>query len=547
MKSTSLFGLLIIVVIGCLTTFTSAFNFVDPLEQDNTAILETIYGSVQGLVYDNYAAFLGIPFAAPPVGPARWQSPIDPKSWAPNVLDARNFQAGCPQMCELPPGTCPNVTSEDCLYLNVFVPLSVIQNTTSSLRPVMAFLPGGRFEQGSAASTLYIGDTMVSSAEAIVVTINYRLGALGFLLTDDFTGNFGFQDQRQALYWIQNNAKFFGGDANQVTLVGQSAGATSIATHITSPLSFGLFHRVIVESDPWTLGLKTQEIAQQYSLLFANAVGCSFKNADCLLALTVDQVLLGQQKAQQSLDPLIPLASFLPWTPTIDGDDIIDQPLNLIKAGKFYQVPMIVGSVSEEALIFIYQAAAKNVSALQYEEALGLIFLNHAPFINDRYPPIVGADNRPVLSTLGTDYIFVCPVRNTSRYIADIQASNNVPIYNYQFQHVTGADFWGPNFPDCVGHVCHGSELLYVWNSAARGGVPLTDGEQQLSINMNNYWMNFVVNGDPNVGLPVPVEWPTYNTTTDETMIFQTPPFVQSGLLKSQCDYLDEMGYDNPR
>eukprot|EP01132_Coremiostelium_polycephalum_P002541 gene2541-3144_t len=498
-------------------------------------------GYIQGLAHDEYVSFYGIPFASPPVGPARWQPPIDPESWSPKVLDARYPNFGCPQNCELPPGCCPTNTSEDCLYLNVFTPLDA---QPGDVRPVMAFLPGGRFEQGAANSVLYNAHTMVNSSGAIVVTINYRLGVLGFLVTDDFPGNFGFQDQRMALMWIQNNIASFGGDPNQVTLVGQSAGATSIAAHLTSPLSYGLFHRAISESNPFTLGLKSKFIAQQFSQSFADAVNCSISDPTCLLSLNPDQVIQGQIKAQAKIDPVIPLESFLPWTPTVDGADIIDQPLTLFSKGLFYDIPLMIGTVSEEALLFIYQAATKNVSELDYEVVLDLVFLKNAGQVNQKYPPNGPVDNRPILSTLGTDYIFVCPTRLITDYIFKYNVKQS-PIYHYQFSHVLSFDAWGPLYPNCVGHVCHGSELVFIFNSATYGGYNFTSDEQQLAYSMNNYWMNFVVSGNPNQGLPVPVQWPTYNTASNQSLIFQAPtPYVTTNLLSSQCNFFDKVGYD---
>ncbi|EFA77234.1 putative cholinesterase [Heterostelium album PN500] len=528
----------------CLLQYTNAFDFMSVSDLDDTVQAQTTGGLIQGLRYDDYAVFYGIPFAAPPVGPARWQPPTDPESWQPKVLDARYPQFGCPQNCELPPGTCPTNTSENCLYLNVFVPISALPlGPNDATRPVMAFLPGGRFEQGAAATVLYNARTMVNSSDAIVVTINYRLGVLGFLITDEFSGNYGFLDQRQALMWIQNNIAYFGGDRTRVTLCGQSAGATSIAAHITSPLSFGLFHQAISESNPYLLDLKTREIETKNSMNFAKAVGCPTADASCLYQLTPEEIIQGQIKAQNEIDILIPLALFLPWTPTVDGTEIFDQPINLIKQGKFYEIPMIVGTCMEEALLFIYQAANKSISKFEYEIGMDGLFLNldDAKQVIAQYPPISG-DNRPVLSVIGTDYIFVCPNRNMTRYL-----SRSETIYTYQFQHVLSFDAWGPLYPNCVGHVCHGSELPFVFNSASLGGYTFTPDEQTLAYAMNNYWMNFVVNGNPNIGLPVPTQWPTFNETGDQTLIFQAPtPYVESGLLSQKCDFWDSMGYDNP-
>eukprot|EP01133_Synstelium_polycarpum_P008932 gene8932-10471_t len=537
---TRLLVTLLIVALASVSMVDS-LKFIDPSQADTSVQAQTTGGLIQGLQFSDYTVFYGIPFAAPPVGPARWQPPMDPASWAPKILDTTTPGIGCPQRCELPPGTCPTNTSEDCLYLNVFIPSGPIP--TNNTRSVLAFLPGGRFEQGAASSVLYNAETMVSSADVIVVTINYRLGALGFLVTPDFPGNFGFQDQRQALTWIRDNIHNFGGNNQRVTLSGQSAGATSIAAHITSPLSFGLFQQAISESNPFTLGLKTKTIAEQFSSTFATAAKCDYSDANCLLALTPDEVIDAQIKAQQSVNLVVPLASFLPWTPTIDGADILGQPLELIEQGKFLDIPMIIGGVKEEAVLFIYQAATFNVSVPEYEVVLSWLFVDDAIKANEQYPPNSAIDNRPQVSVLGTNFIFVCPNRNVTRYLSRAEK-----VFSYQFQHVLSFDAWGPLYPNCVGHVCHGSELPFVFDSASKGGYTFTPEEQDLAINMNNYWMNFVVNGDPNVGLSVPVEWPVYNETSEASILFNTPPTITYNLLQEQCDFLDNsIGYTNPR
>ncbi|EGC40157.1 hypothetical protein DICPUDRAFT_146986 [Dictyostelium purpureum] len=511
--------------------------------ENDYSIAETTNGYVQGVVHDTYRSFYGIPFATPPTveNNLRWKSPIPANDWTPNILNATVPKSGCLQNCMLPPETCPTSISEDCLYLNVFTPLDV--NSTSDLRPVMAFIPGGRFEQGAASTILYTPETMVNTSGIIVVTLNYRLGVMGFLVGGEVGGNFGFQDQRLALQWIQNNIKYFGGDPNKVTLCGQSAGGSSIATHLTAKDSWNLFQGAIMESHPFTLGLKTLENARDYSDTFAKDVNCSLSDLNCLNSLTSDSIIEGQIKSQAKIDILKPLQSFLPWTPTIGLDDITEQPLTLFEKGDFYDVPMIVGTVSEEALLFIYQASPKNVSATSYKLAIDLIFLDHEHTIEENYPPIKDQDNRPVLSVLGTNYIFVCPTRYA---LEKMMKYKQTPIYYYQFSHVLSFDAWGPDYPYCVGHVCHGSELPFVFNSARYGGYSFTQAEQDLSTDMNAYWSNFINTANPNTGLSTSINWPEYDLTDFQNINFQTPPTIESNLLNSQCNVLDKVGY-SPR
>ena len=175
--------------------------------------------------------------------------------WGPNPKVTQAFSPGCPQNCELPPKTCPDTVSEDCLYLNVFTPREDYLQSNGP-QPVMVWFHGGRYEQGSASDILYDGSFMANASGVIIVTANYRIGVLGFLVTGSLQGNYGWQDQRSVLLWVQNNIANFGGDPNSVTVFGQSVGGISTALHLTSPSSVGLLHKAIIQSDPFTLPVK---------------------------------------------------------------------------------------------------------------------------------------------------------------------------------------------------------------------------------------------------------------------------------------------------
>ena len=190
--------------------------------------IETSHGPVLGVsdLQSGVQYWKNIPFAAAPVGDRRWKSPVEPESWT-GDLDASQFGPQCPQSCGLPVGLCAEQTSEDCLSLNVYRP---VWNETLPPLPVMVFLPGGRFEQGTANCKVYEGDYFVRRGKVILVTVNYRLGLLSFMVDTKrgINGNFGIQDQRMALQWVQKNIAQFGGDPNSVTLFGESAGAASV-------------------------------------------------------------------------------------------------------------------------------------------------------------------------------------------------------------------------------------------------------------------------------------------------------------------------------
>eukprot|EP00755_Sulcionema_specki_P027449 Sspe_Gene.87785::Locus_59591_Transcript_1_2_Confidence_0.667_Length_767::g.87785::m.87785 len=199
--------------------------------------------------------FRGIPYAAPPVGKLRWAPPTAPTPWK-TPFNASEDGAGCPQECMLPPMACPPRQSEDCLTLNVFTPLGA---TKGAGYPVMVWLHGGNFFQGYGGGVLYDGSYIVNRSKVIIVSVTYRLGALGFYAAGNLKGSYGYQDQQQAMRWVQTNIANFGGDPKQVTLWGQSAGAMSIALHMTDPVSDPLFHAAIMQSEPFSLPFRSPE------------------------------------------------------------------------------------------------------------------------------------------------------------------------------------------------------------------------------------------------------------------------------------------------
>src|SRR5262245_3394691 len=258
-------------------------------------------GRVRGVERSDVRAFLGIPYAAAPIGNLRWKPPQIHAPW-PDVLDATKFGGHCAQGPN--PVGHPPTTSEDCLFLNVYVPNAddddAQQSKTPHLRAVMVWIHGGSFTVGE--SDDYDGSMLATLGDVIVVTINYRLGALGFLahpaLTaespDHASGNYGIMDQQFALQWVQRNIMAFGGDPNKVTIFGQSAGGLSVLSHLASPRAAGLFHRAIVQSGAYELALPTLAVGETQGTLFANAVGCPDQSAQCLRSQPVEQILAHQ-------------------------------------------------------------------------------------------------------------------------------------------------------------------------------------------------------------------------------------------------------------
>eukprot|EP01132_Coremiostelium_polycephalum_P004623 gene4623-5774_t len=501
------------------------------------SIVETLNGPIKGNILPNYRSFLGVPFAQPPVGNLRWENPIPSKVWS-NTLDCREFAPACPQTCTLPPGACPESIEEDCLYLNVFTPR---KNSTEiqPLKPVMVYIPGGRFESGTASVPMYEPEYFVKSANIVVVTVNYRLGFLGFLGSDETNGNFGFLDQVVALQWVRNNIHAFGGDRNKITIVGESAGAASVVAHLVSPLSLNLFRAAVLQSTPITLGFKTKDAAKFYAERFAKEVKCNITDLHCFRQLDIPTILDAQSKAGK-FDQNYPIDSFCPWSPVIDGNIIPGQMSNLMSEGNFHDVPIIIGENTDEGEIFIYKAFKTFLINAVYVYFTNILYKSDSAEVRKIYPGPVLKDNRPVLSELSDDYMFECPTNYIAKQVSMMRRS---PIYLYNFNHQLSYNAFGPRFPECIGKVCHGAELAVLFNNEERLGFVPTPEEKQLGIEMNNYWSNFIVNLDPNIGLDIPQVWPKLNYTNPQVLYFETPTRV--GPLRSNegCDLFDELGY----
>lgn len=486
-----------------------------------------------------------MPFIKPPIGPLRFSPPLPADPWS-GVVETRKWKPGCPQRCILPPGTCPPETSEDCVYLNVFTPRAV--SARGERLPVMVFLPGGHFDQGMAGGELYDGGFIANRTGVVVVTVGYRLGALGWA-TDaaaGLTGNYGLMDQRMGLKWVQRNIAAFGGDPGRVTLFGQSAGATSIAAHLVSPLSEGLFHRAILQSNPFTLPMRPTNDASVLGAKFNKLLGCD--SVDCLRTKSIDDILDAQYTAADKFNLTQPLVRFLPWVPTIDGSDQV--PLQFIDAvaeGKFHKMPMMMGTTAEEALLFIYMASNnKTVSDAAYVLIVSAVFRLHAPKVLVQYPPkpIIG-DKRPQVSVLGSDYIFRCSTRFVASSVAKF--NEGMPVYLYDFNQTISFDAWGPFYWYCHNsegraHACHGADLPYVWH--ASGNSTFTRDEEILSRSVIDYWTNFAKTGDPNAGATVPVQWPAFDPREPRNIEFEGDKTrIVNRLRGAQCDFWDKMGY----
>jgi len=488
--------------------------------------VKTKNGVIAGIEMDNYRVFLGIPYAEPPVGLNRWKAPQPKLPWFPNILNATEFSLSCPQpTCERIGDQCS--MSEDCLYLNVWAPTeSVVSNASV---PVMVFFFGGGFEEGSTRFPVFVGDWFANTSSLVVVTFNYRVGALGWLVCGSFEGNFGLQDQRLVLQWVQENIQAFGGNPSMVTAFGQSAGAASIATHMTSPKSQGLFHRAIMESNPLSMQFRSLSTSKTLGDIFAYWIGCSTDDQACFRSKTWQEVLAAQ--ANTYYIPYTYILDELPWQPTLDDNEVIGQPLQLMAAGKVANISVVIGDVGNEMLSFIYGATSSPINSIEYDALLVTLFPLHFATILGLYP--AGDDPKATLSMLLSDFFFICP---NWRAVTSL-AKSGMTTYWYQFMHAPLRDPEN-NTTYCRNKSCHGAELQYVWH-ITMPECSFTPEESNLSWSMHNAWAEFAISGVPSS------DWLScVSTNVTASMDFNLPQSkMVFGYRQQFCEYWSSLGY----
>ncbi|CAF4777067.1 unnamed protein product, partial [Rotaria sp. Silwood1] len=323
-------------------------------------IVHTNLGDIQGYQTDMSRVFYGIPFAQPPVDTLRWQPPVPIGEWAPQVLNATTPAPACPQSPSCTPSIiCPTVFSEDCLYLNVFTPL--LSNLSSTaLLPVMIFITGGNFQSYFASGPVYQAERFANTNNVICVFIQYRLGILGFFATgrgpNDIKGNYGILDQRLAIAWVKANIAAFGGNPDQITLLGQSAGAQSVALHYVTSEMQSSFKGAIIQSSPMSIPFRTYAQYKIPGILLAKELHCGICDITCFRRASYQDIIAAQMIINTNITSLKILLFFEPWTPVIDNSIVHGQLIDTIDKIRFPLKPLIIGTVTEEALSYIYGA-----------------------------------------------------------------------------------------------------------------------------------------------------------------------------------------------
>ena len=501
--------LMIICVTGIVSVHTFAADNTVPQGQ----IVATKQGLLRGTKEDSICVWRGIQYAKQPVGELRFRAPQAPEAWS-GVKDALVFGHVAPQTRRATKEA--NKQGEDCLSLNVWSPAP-----DGKKRPVMFWIHGGGFLVGSGASPLYNGKNLSKNGDVVVVTINYRMGALGFLYFNDIKGsktgfdnNLGIRDQVAALQWVKENIAAFGGDPEAVTIFGESAGAISVLTLMNMPSAKGLFKRAIVESAV-PESLMPPKVATEMTLRYLKMLNISPDNLDQLRYVTTDTLVA-------VMDRLVFQLMYEPSTvkilsPTIDGEVIPSDLMSAIKAGKATGVDLMIGTNKDEAtLLALKRIGLAPRNAVQLAPYLANIEVGARKLLvatYKRYPRKSG------ILEMTTDGIFVMP----SIRCTEMQTSY-ASTYMYRFD-------WSSPLLRMVGlRSCHGLELPFVFGTLDEGpGRFFTVGASRKAVHrisqqMQLSWVNFARYGNPDPSGKN--EWGKYTCAERSTMIFDTKSHI---------------------
>ncbi|WP_025721151.1 carboxylesterase/lipase family protein [Paenibacillus sp. 1-18] len=465
-------------------------------------IVHTRLGQLRGESGNGYYVWKGIPYAQPPVGALRFHAPQPLKAWK-GVRAATRFGPICPQPLPSADSMTGNLVeppeqSEDCLYLNVWAPAS---EAPVEGRPVMVWIHGGAFVTGSGIIPLYDGARMAQKGDVVVVTMNYRLGPLGFLhLTprgEGLTSNAGLLDQIAALEWIRDHIAAFGGNPNEVTVFGESSGAMSIAALLAMPAAEGLFQRAVLQSGASQV-LPTSQ-AEQVTAMYLQQLGVDTQHPERLFTLSTDALMLAMAKTHEVLRPGMAMI----YQPVVDGVTLPEVPLSAIAQGSAKQVSVLIGTNLHEGDYFIRKESHlmdKTTASQALEMMTGM---PDAAELIEPFPGTIEGQAQML-----TDLIFWRP----ALALAAAQSAY-APVWMYRFDWT----FQGhPTFRKAV----HGAEIAFVFDNLellGKLGLDIQPSMRTLAHDMQQAWVTFARTGKP--VLPER-EWPTYDREERATAIF---------------------------
>lgn len=493
-------------------------------------------GKIQGVARDGAQAFLGIPYAAPPVGELRWRAPQPPTPWA-GVRRADVYGSRCPQNRDL--GVFADAGGqEDCLTLNVFAPPGA---RAGDKRPVLVWIHGGALRVGAGSD--YNPAKLAVDGKSIVVTFNYRLALLGFFAHPALHEagkpaiNYGMLDQQAVFDWVRRNVAAFGGDPENVTISGESSGGGSVLAHVASPWSKGKFQHAIAMSgaalilkSPHFGSTRLRGEAERFARDFAEKVGCTSENASavarCLRGLPLTAILAGQRP-------------YLLQQPAVDGYFLPIHPNEAFRTGQINRVTLVTGHTRDEGSFFVgfpENDTGKILRAEDYPAALESMYGKAlAPEIAQRYPLKDYDSPSGAYAASVTAYLFACPERAINRSVSAV-----MPVYAYEFADRTAPSYLKPtSFPQGAAHTY---EIPYLF-PAFKGGaenpiIPHPNSMQdKLSAEMIGYWTGAARLGGQR-------RWQAYDAQRDNVFIFRLPQaqMAERSNDRYHCDFWDSLG-----
>lgn len=475
-------------------------------------IVETKYGKLEGVQEGPVSVWRGVPFAQPPIGSLRFRSPLPPKAWN-GVRDASRFGPIAPQKASLMDGLTGRTRaeySEDCLYLNIWSPAADNQH-----RPVVVWIHGGAFVTGAGSVPWYNGVSFAEQGDVVVVTINYRLGIFGFLHLaeyggEDFatSGNCGILDQVAALQWVQENIAAFGGDPNNVTIFGESAGSMSVAVLLGLSYHQPLFHKAILQSGvannlrkPAEAYVVTTQVLSKLSLSKHEAVAG-------LQAVPMEQLL--------DLAFAFPSATGArPFAPLIDGVLVQQSPLDAVGNGSARHIPLLLGTNKDEMTLFtMFDRSWTSLDEEGIKARCAKMVGSHVWQTVAEYYSNLDGEFSPL--ERWTKFLTTAVFGMGTIRLAEKQLSQKAPVWLYRFD-------WPTPIRDGALQACHALEIPFVWNNLAQPGViPFTSDSAQrqpIADQMHAAWIAFAHTGSPSVPS---LEWPAYDLKNRKVMLFNT-------------------------
>ncbi|ORA11191.1 carboxylesterase/lipase family protein [Mycobacterium arosiense] len=481
-------------------------------------VVETSYGPVRGIEENGVRAWKGVRYAAAPVGELRFRAP-QPPARCTEVADATAFGPACPQP------VFPNMPldlgapqGEDCLRLNVW---ASCDTRPGDAKPVMVWLHGGAYVLGSSSQTLYDGRRLVSHGDVIVVTVNYRLGVLGFLDLSSFDSrgrhsdsNVGLRDALAALQWVRDNIAAFGGDPRRVTLFGESAGAGMVTTLLASPAAEGLFAGAIAQSSPAT-SVYDRERAGRVARAFLDRLGVTPAESRRLIDIPMAQILTATQQVFDEVPVRNP--GTLAFVPIVDGDVLSDYPVKLAQQGRSHPVPLIIGTNKHEAALFrLMRSPLMPITPSAITSMFNQIAAEQPDLQLPTEEEIGSAYSRlrrrARTLSIATDVGFRMP----SVWLAEGHA-RVAPVYLYRFDYAT------PLLKLLMVGAAHATELPFVWGNL---GAPMdptlklggTKAAKAVSKRVRTRWINFAAHATPAGPAGAP-EWTPYAQTDRSCLI----------------------------